>query len=275
MDSVLTFWIVAVWGVAVLMSWVGWGTLMGMGVSKEERFDWGLRAAWGMAGTLAVGGVLVAVHLATVVVLQALVLGGVAVWGLIVFGVKRRRVEGGVEWRWKVPVLLLVVVAYLGSVGATSSVDLNWSDDLPIYLPLVKRMVQTGGLEEPFSLRRMSSYGGQLFLQGEVMAVGSESNAMVVDKGLALVVVLGLVWGMFLRAGRWRGWIVLGVGLLVVLVDVPRVNTQSQVTGVVLFLGLMRTLMLGGRMNGHERHERHEKREFLLGAVVAGIVGAG
>ena len=83
--------------------------------------------------------------------------------------------------------------------------------------------------------------GGRQFLQGEVMAVGSESNGMLVDKGLGLVVVLGLVWGMFER-GRRRGWIVLGVGLLVVLVDVPRVNTQSQVTGVVLFLGLMRTL---------------------------------
>ena len=190
------------------------------------------------------------------------------------------------EWRWKVPVVLLVVVAYLGSVGATSSVDLNWSDDLPIYLPLVKRMVQTGGMEEPFSLRRMSSYGGQTFLQGEVMAVGSESNGMLVDKGLALVVVLGLVWGMFGRGGKWRGWMVLGAGLLVVMVDVPRVNTQSQVTGVVLFLGLMRTLWCagGGKAGADDFGAEHAQGPYpehgtrgdgTRWAVLVGVVAAG
>ena len=38
----------------------------------------------------------------------------------------------GVAWKWMGAAVVLVVVAYLGSVWATSSVDLNWSDDLQI-----------------------------------------------------------------------------------------------------------------------------------------------
>lgn len=280
MDSVLTFWIAAVWGVAVLGSWVGWGTLAGMLLAKEKRIDWGLRAAWGMGVTLAIGGLLVCLQIATATVLQVMVMAGLAMWLLIVYGGPRakaaraeHRVGRGV-WGWKLPVIVLVVVAYLGSVGATSSVDLNWSDDMPIYLPLVKRMVQTGNLNEPFSLRRLSSYGGQWLLQGEVMAVGTESNGMLVDKGLSVVVLAGLMWGMMAegrgKPGRGRAAVVLAVMLAGLLVDVPRVNTQSQMTGVVLFLGLLRTLMLGG--GGADRRIRIRR---LSSAVMAGVVAAG
>ncbi|MGN6367664.1 MAG: hypothetical protein ACTHN5_05340 [Phycisphaerae bacterium] len=266
MDSVLTFWIAAVWGAAVLASWVGWGTLIGFLMSRERRFDWGLRAAWGMGATLGMGGVLVALGMATATVLQVVVMGGAAAWGMMLYGVKRGRTVERVGWGWKWPVMVLGVAAYLGSVGATTSVDLNWSDDLPIYLPLVKRMVQTGNVEEPYSLRRLSSYGGQWLLQGEVMAVGTESNGMLVDKGLAAVVMAGLVWGMGRGSGGKGAACTMAATLAALLVDVPRVNTQSQMTGVGRLVGLRRTLESAGEADGDWR-----KLGGMAGVMAAGL----
>src|SRR4051812_39636435 len=46
------------WGLAILMSFVGWGSGLAMLLYPARRLDWGLRGALGMAISLAIGGIL-------------------------------------------------------------------------------------------------------------------------------------------------------------------------------------------------------------------------
>ena len=63
--------------------------------------------------------------------------------------------------------------AYAGGFAAgvllcdeRGGVDYNWWDDLPNYLLYAKKILATVTLIEPFSLRRLLTYGGQQTLQG-------------------------------------------------------------------------------------------------------------
>jgi hypothetical protein len=267
----------AAWGLLVLASWLGWGSLLasGAGLRRGVRIDWGLRAGWGMAGTLAIGGVLEWLHLATWHTLAALVLGGAAVWGLELVTYCRqpahraawtrfwRRPTGWTWALWFLPVAGLAAVAYFGSVRDTR--NMNPWDDVQAYLVFVKQLLARGTVIEPFSWRRLSTYGGQQFFMGQVMVVGSVRSGYLVDRGLCGIVLAGLVGGMFRRRGRWMGPLAAALTGLALVVDMPRANTQSLVSGVVLFLALFRTLHL---------HRRGDRRG-IHAAWLAGMVAAG
>src|SRR3954465_162352 len=48
----------ALWALVLLVSWVGWGGVIASWLLPGPRLDWGLRSALGMAGMIALGGVL-------------------------------------------------------------------------------------------------------------------------------------------------------------------------------------------------------------------------
>src|SRR5579871_2644713 len=54
----------AAWGLIVLLGFAGWGDLVRRLLAPAADVDWGLRAAWGLALTLAVGGLLCLLGLA-------------------------------------------------------------------------------------------------------------------------------------------------------------------------------------------------------------------
>src|SRR5580692_1551191 len=68
------------WSVLILLSFVGWGSIANLWLTKGRRVDWGLRAGWGMAFVMLVGGYLTLVHAARRPVLIAQVVIGVAAW---------------------------------------------------------------------------------------------------------------------------------------------------------------------------------------------------
>jgi hypothetical protein len=68
------------WSLVIFASFWGYGELLRRGINRREFDDigWGLTSAWGMAVTLAIGGLLMAFRLAKAPNLTVLVLFGAA-----------------------------------------------------------------------------------------------------------------------------------------------------------------------------------------------------
>src|SRR6266849_263675 len=54
----LAYCAAALWGVCILLSMIGHGSIVKRLLCPGEKIDWGLRAAWGLAFSACVGGVL-------------------------------------------------------------------------------------------------------------------------------------------------------------------------------------------------------------------------
>jgi hypothetical protein len=260
----------AAWLAFLCFVFSGWGYLA-LRLVRLPDMDFGLRASWGVAGVLAVAGVLVALGGANQGALRGLLAVGLAavswrewvtpapMWRALVSGWRAARRQPALA----TVVALLVAFAALRVLGAVADVERNvWDDDIS-YLPLQRRLLDLGDLIEPFSFRRMSAYGGQFVLQAMVAARGTLSNVHLFDKGLCfgltLLSVLGLgrarpagaegpigVEGRGGAEGRsWaegRGlWTALVVLFLLMLPDVG-VNIASHWSGVLLFVALYRTV---------------------------------
>ena len=180
----------------------GWGYLI-VRIRKIADPDFGLRAAWGAAGYIAVAGVLVAAGVLTRPVILALIgLGAagfawrelaspVASWHRVRDGLRFVRARPGVGTL----AVLLVLAALYQMLGGVAALDRNpWDDDLA-YTPLIKRLLDTGDLVEPFSFRRMSAYGGQTVLGALAAARGTLANVHLIDKGLCFGLALLIVTG--------------------------------------------------------------------------------
>jgi len=233
------------WGFMVLAALVGWGGVVArLFGASSPRPDWGLAAGWGMAAMLAAGGVLALVGLARPWLLVTLVVVGA--------GLATRRLLAGPppmpadRRRWWL--LAVVAVPLLTRyAGAVTHQALSCSDDDIAYFAFVARLLDTGTLIDPFSLRRLSAYGGQTFLQALAMVVGDEDNGYLLDRGVAFIVVFGLVIGYF-RDPRRSGDSALEpvhylvTLVLVVILPLPLLNSSSHVTALAMALTLFRSL---------------------------------
>lgn len=254
------------WGLVVLSGFIGWGTAVGRmaGRGHQDLPDWGLRAGWGMAFVLAVGGVLSLAGLALPWVLMALVLSGAALHGVVAF---RRPAFGNGLSGLSVALIVLAAIPLLTRYSAAVNFQaMSCGDDDIAYFTYVSRLLQTGTLIEPFSLRRLSGYGGQTFLQALVVAAGSEDNAYLLDRGIAFIISFGLVIGFFRQDGKTRAVHTMMALILTVILPFPLLNSSSHVTGLVLFLTLFRTLHLFP-LSDKDTTTRHL---WLMGAVAAG-----
>lgn len=259
--------LVALWGAVVLVSMDGWGRVAAR-LAPSIPSDVGLRLAWGAAVLLALGGITTALSIATAPVVTATVVAGAL---LALPGLRKP----GKAW-WITPaacaVWLVLVVHYLQQVA---TVPVVCADDHVAYWGFIKRQLALGDVNEPFSLRRLAGHGGQMFLQSLVVAQGGLDNAFLIERGIAPIVTYLLLRG--LLPGRRP--VSLAVALSLTLIALAyEFNSQSVCTGVVLFLGLARTL------NALDTPERARTGEMvLLGLLVAGaaslrahfLVGAG
>ncbi len=233
------------WSLIIFVSFLGYGETLRRALNRTEFNDlgWGLTSAWGMATTLAIGGLLMAFHLAITPILTAVVVLGAAL-GLF-YGVGS--LVGGKVSRstFRVPLsdlilYLLAAIAFASSIAWPNQIDPN--DDLICYLMLPRKILCTGTLIEPFSFQRAGTFGGQALLQALVMIVGAERNGHVPDRGIAMVMMFGLL----VHATRGlRGQQAVVRFLLLFafwLVPVPRISTNGAITGGILFIGMLETL---------------------------------
>jgi hypothetical protein len=231
----------------------GWGaivTRIARPDARTEAPDAGLGAALGAAGYLAIGGVLVAAGVLTrpaILGLIGLGFAGFAWHELTAPSASWHRVRAAWELVRKNPALgvligVLGLVACIRIVGAVAALDRNpWDDDLA-YTPLVKRLLDTGDLVEPFSFRRLGAYGGQTALLALGAARGTLANVHLVDKGLGLAVALLAMVGHARERRTQPVWLGL-IALVLVVLPETAINTASYWTGVVAFLALYRCVV--------------------------------
>lgn len=265
----------ALWGVLVLAGFAGWGTALSYALFPRERTDWGLRCAWGWAIAVAVGGLLCALGLAVAAVLRAFVEVGLLLFfaGLVRDYMVWRRTPIR-HWaraiRLDAPFLVglgaifvLGAALYLGSIVDHA---FNGNDDDICYFGFAREILQRGTLTQPFSLRRMSSYGGKSLLDAIQLAIDvPDEHLHLIDNGMGALTVMALLVG-HVRSSRWTSRaLVLLAGLLVVCLPNTRINSATHMVGAVFFLGLYRTLSWRGVM----------QRQGLRPAIPVALLAAG
>ncbi len=247
------------WGLVVLSGFIGWGFAVAWACGRR-RPDWGLGAGWGMAAVLAVGGVLGLFGLAYPPVLIAVVVAGAGVHLTVTLKGRGGTGDAPPAQGLSRPAMVLLALVAVVLVGRYASAvwfqGSNCSDDDVAYFTFVAQLLQTGTMIEPFSLRRLSGYGGQTFLQALVMAVGSEDQGFLMDRGIAVIVSFGLIAGFFPRTGENRVVPYVLALIFTVVMPFPHANSSSHVTGLAMALTLFRTLFLvetGGKAQGNDK----------------------
>jgi hypothetical protein len=225
-----------VWGLIVLISWIGWGDLAArvLFAGKRPRPDVGLRAGWGMCLTIFYGGLLNAAGACGPVTIGAWVIVGalLAVIGLV-----------AEQPSWKIPagywpVILIAAIVYAGSVCWR----FNWNefDDYLAYAVYPLKMVQSGAALDPFSWRRLSTVGGYSFLQACVELFGRAENSFQTDIGLGGIMACLVTIPMLRRAGASPLFASLPA-IVCLTVPLGRINSMSYCLGLAGFLLLFRT----------------------------------
>jgi hypothetical protein len=233
------------WSLLIFASFWGYGELLRRTIRRPEFDDlgWGLTAVWGMALTLAIGGLLMAFQLATAPILAAVVvIGGLFA---LVHGIGDLFAGKYLHSSFRIPrgdliLYFLAAIAFASSIAWPHHIDPN--DDLICYLMLPVKLLATGTLIEPFSFQRAGTFGGQSILQALVMIVGAERNGHVPDRGMAMV----MIFGMLVHTTRGlKGQYAVARFLLLFafwFVPVPRISTNGAMTGGAMLLGMLITL---------------------------------
>jgi hypothetical protein len=230
-------------GALLILSFVGWGTVVAWLVARDQRVGWPLRAAWGMAVVALFGGALNffdAVSRDGNVVLLALgVVCNLAYWPRK-FRVTRPPLHV------VAPLAALVLVAL--AVLAASLYPLRWepNDDAIAYAMFPKKMLETGSLVEPFSNRRIVSFGGYHYLHTLVLSLRSHHELHLLDRGIATVLTAALLVSVA-RRRLGASWLLACLaGVVFMLFPPMRVNLAPTCVLSLFSLGLLETFLLTG-----------------------------
>ena len=214
----------------------GWGHLIvrlcarGGWRSAPSAIEVPLRIAIGMSLFLSVGGLLVAVNFAWFWCLLGWQAAGCV---LLLLDLVRTRPSWGMhprQWQWILAgtgAVVLAVGYVVIATGNTFGGRFNWDDDIPGYMYLTHRLLATGGLIDPFNLRRVSSYGGAQLYDALFLKVSGVGSLQGFEFLFAALVVIALVV-MHTR----RRWLLLGtliVGVSVLAVHPWSIHTHSNV----------------------------------------------
>jgi hypothetical protein len=232
----------ALWGLALLAACVGWGRSIAAALRVRAGAHVGLELVWGFAALLAMGGWLCWLGIAARPVLAGLVALGLA--GCLLPRARARqapRVAAPGIW---LPAFALGVAGLLGLVYATGLLDPRYHppDDQAAYFLHARQILETGSLHEPFSFRRMASYGGQSFLHALVLVVAPIEQLNLLDRGVCRVAVgIALLAHVLARPERSLLAALVVVYVTAAYWDVTQ-NTSSIFSGVLAFSGLWMTL---------------------------------
>lgn len=275
------------WGICILFSLVGWGGAINRVLLSKHQIDWGQRAAWGLAFSIFVGGVLnVTWNISRTTILLYLGLG-ILYWliDLLIRTPKLINSKSHYISHYKNDKVLIIgvlivcslgILQYAGSVstlqhiGRVSPANFNNHDDFQAYFVFPNKMLQTGSMgPDPFSARRIaSSLGGQSFLHTFVLSMLSERNLHIIDPGLGLLIVIGILIGYCKERGisPRMGVFIL---LLFLLIPPPTVNITALVIALALFLSLFRTIEYKELSSYH-----FMARAFIIALITAALMSS-
>jgi hypothetical protein len=239
------------WAILLFVAMTGYGAALARVAVPGRRVDVGLRLAWGGAVLAFLGGVLAMASLYRRDVALGLVDVGLAfaIWDLF-----RRRDERLPQLRlaWRamrrnrsLSILLAIClgVTALHFLAAAGDDSTNQYDDDIAYFALVKRLVQTGSMIEPFSFRRLSALGGQPFFLSLLYPRANFQEMNLFDRGICVAGIVFLILGYRRNGRRPPGWLL--VLTLAFFLGLPHItiNTAGHFSGVLFFLALFRTLL--------------------------------
>jgi hypothetical protein len=264
----IRYLLTCVWTVALVGSFAGWGAVAGRVLLGRREGDFGERVAWGIALTVALGGL---ANLLRLISPSGLI--GYAAAGLALFLVdaalrlRDPRPEplepppGGIG---RLAVGLVVGLAVVRVAASAYTLNHTQLDDHTGYLVFPVQMLETGGLtRDPFCDRRLeSALGGGYILNAFAVAVFREESAKLVDLGVGFLAMLAGVLGLARSRGLIAGTWVLPA-LLVEIDGAPPGNLTPQLIPIALLLAIHR--MLG-------RDERSIGRAAMLGLLAAALV---
>jgi hypothetical protein len=141
-------------------------------------------------------------------------------------------------------------------------------DDWRAYLPMAHRLIDTYGLHEPWSTRRLQSLGGFDLLQALPVAVFGHVGVNVAETVIAGTFLAGL----FVANGMRTTWArVIGVGLIVAVpvLWVPRSNSTGVLMGIPLLVAVFAAT---AELRSALRAERHAAA--VRWAIAGGLVSA-
>lgn len=237
----------AAWGLVVLAAFVGWGGALGRFLFGDRRADAGLRAAWGMALAIAAGGFASLLTIASRPAVFVFVGAGVLLACIDLFR-ERPRLDFGAAARYcrQYPGSTLLLVLIVGAalvqyVASICNLRFNPNDDFIAYFPFARQILDQGTLFDPFSTRRVMSFGGHSLLQAIVLAGSAGFRLHLLDQGVCLLIAVMLIAGVRTDP-RPRYAVILALMLLLTFPDI-RINTYAQMSGVVIFFGLYRTMV--------------------------------
>ena len=267
---------IAAWGVVLMLAFLGWGSVLRRVLAPRRAADIGLRLGWGMGVVAAFGGFLLAMRIVSRVTTFALVaLGLAALCTEVFFVAKGAKLDRAALGRWKDAHpwfwLLTALLAAMGAVLYCGSIldSSRWYvwDDAPAYFVFPKEMLERGASIQPFSVRRLQSWGGQSFFQALFVARVPEGllRPHIFDRGLCSLVLAALLLGGRLsrRGELGRLLAILALGALFTLPN-NRENSTSELSGAVFFLALYRTVQWANAVRPRWQHG------VLLGVLVAG-----
>ena len=249
------------WGFLILLSLIGWGSALNRLLFPTESTDWGQRAAWGLALECGHrrGSEPPIVHFTNNHSDLPRIgnrrlgdrFGGP---GRTLFGsLSLDRMRGPLDRR-------------IAAAGSLLLPSWRWSNTQarfqyrstrePLLRPILtgpmtskptlcfrsrccKLALWGGTLSTPARLE--SALGGQSFLDTFVLSILPVQHLHLLDPGLSLLMILGLLWG-FLKEWETPPIGCFGILLLFLLIPPPTVNIASLYTGLALFLSLCRTL---------------------------------
>ena len=239
------------WGIWILISFIGWGTAINRLLFPQHRVDWGQRATWGIAGSVILGGLLNVTWTISQAAILIYICSG-ALYGLIDAWRNKASLANKLNQLIKacqsskffaIGTFIAFLLAFSQYAGCVYSYTFNRLDDYPAYFVFPQKMLQIGSLgADPFSGRRLeSSLGGQSFLQTLSFSVLDERSGYLIDPGCALLVTLGLIIAYCQRKKISKtATLAIAIGLLSFYP--VRVNTSGVLIPVCLLFGLFNVL---------------------------------
>ncbi len=254
----LAYFLPAIWGLVLLVSFIGYGKLLRRLLFAKENLGWANEGAWGMALIVALGGLLNLFYLVSPPLVLALIFVGVAC--SVVETIAQRTVflehlktlpcyakehpyVSALRLAGYVSIITLIGIQYLGSVTIEiAHANYIIHDDLRGYFLFPKQMLEAGGITaDPFnSMRLGNGLAGQAVLHAFMLVFFDFFNLLLVEAGVSLIICAGLIWRIAANRGLRFPWQWALVFLFLCLPYYPslRINTSSFASGMLMLLAL-------------------------------------
>ncbi len=251
LTSISSYLLAFIWGFFILVSLIGWGQIINLLLFSKHRVGWGQKAAWGMAFSICIGGLLNLTSLISQTTILIYLISGFLSWLIDFFYDRKFSLTLFKKFfndcrKDRVFLLGCLIVSGLILIqysGWVYSHKFHIGDDLGSYFVFPNQMLQTGSLSpDPFNARRIvTSLGGQAFLQTFILSVFDEANLNLIDPGIALIVTILLILEYCNKKNISQRQAVFLL-FLFLLIPYPRTNTTSSLTATALFLSFFMIL---------------------------------